>query len=147
MAKECTTQHNGHVMAMIQEQLSALRFSTMILGKSSTFYLDAFTEAEIDRVRTPTDISCRVNLCTKRRSPTPAKSFNEKSQQKLPNEFNSLSLMAGSWYFFWRFFLAEILFFVSLTAFLARSLPVDETEKEYSATDKVYPPHVFAPWT
>ena len=30
-----------------QEQLSALRFASVILGKSSTFYLDAFTEVAI----------------------------------------------------------------------------------------------------
>lgn len=33
-----------HLSGRVKEQLSALRFSTMILGKSSTFYLDAFTE-------------------------------------------------------------------------------------------------------
>jgi len=33
-----------HLSTRVKEQLSALRFASVILGKSSTFYLDAFTE-------------------------------------------------------------------------------------------------------
>ena len=153
-------QCHGNVMA-IQEQLSALRFSTMILGKSSTFYLDAFTEAEIFfTVPRPADISYRVNL---HRNNAQITNTQKVSVASLSKSFPMNSIHLNSLYCKWPVlgtlsgvFSGRNLVFrilsTCLTAFVAllfvvRRLPEDETEKESSATDNLYPPHVFTQWT
>ncbi|CAJ1366545.1 unnamed protein product [Effrenium voratum] len=42
-----------HMSSAVKEQLSALRFASMILGRSSSFYLDAFTEVLDEEATTP----------------------------------------------------------------------------------------------